>query len=384
LAAFILFGATGHQLGAIEEFYTHEGNAHSRARPGRGDRARGLWRVHRQHRGLRLRLGHRVRLADRGVGRLLVQGRALRRSRDRHGQGRRQVVQPGRLGGRREAKADLGAQTKYIETTDQKDYASNIKQFTDAKYDVIVTVGFLMADATVQAAKAYPDTKFIGVDQFVDTTKVTSPNLTGLVFPEDKAGYAVGYLAGLMTKTNKIGAVNGQEIPPVQKYFKGYEAGAKAANPKVTVTGVYHPAGTTAFSDPVWGAGEAKKQLAQGVDIIFGIGGGTGNGALGEVAKTAGAGDKLFCIGVDQDQYNTLPAARPCLVTSAEKLITKGVSDLLKQAKDGSIKAGNFDGDTGISDFHDLASKVPADVQTKVKDIVAKLTDGSLQTGVKL
>ena len=282
------------------------------------------------------------------------------------------------------AKADLGAQTKYIETTDQKDYASNIKQFTDAKYDVIVTVGFLMADATVQAAKQYPDTKFIGVDQFVDTTKVTSPNITGLVFPEDKAGYAVGYLAGLLTKTNKIGAVNGQEIPPVQKYFKGYEAGAKAANPKVTVTGVYHPAGTTAFSDPVWGAGEAKKQLAQGVDIIFGIGGGTGNGALGEVAKTAGAGDKLFCIGVDQDQYNTLPAARPCLVTSAEKLITKGVSDMLKQAKDGSLKAGNFDGDTGISDFHDLASKVPADVQTKVKDIVAKLTDGSLQTGVKL
>ena len=274
-----------------------------------------------------------------------------------------------------------GAQTKYIETTDAKDYASNIKQFTDAKYDVIVTVGFLMADATAAAAKANTETKFIGVDQ--DQSKA-GPNVTGLGFPEDKAGYAVGYLAGLMTKTNKLGAVNGLEIPPVQKYFKGYEAGAKAANPKVSVVGVYHPAADNAFADPVWGAGEAKKQLAQGVDIIFGIGGGTGNGALGEVAKTAGAGDKLFCIGVDLDQYNTLPEAKPCLVTSAEKKISEGVTKLLDEAKDGSIKGGNFLGTTGISDFHDLAGKVPADVKSKVEEIVKGLEDDSVKTGVTL
>jgi basic membrane protein A len=274
-----------------------------------------------------------------------------------------------------------GAQTKYIETTDAKDYAANIKQFTDAKYDVIVTVGFLMADATGAAGKANPDTKFIGVDQ--DQSKASS-NVTGLVFPEDKAGYAVGYLAGLLTKTNKLGAVNGLEIPPVQKYFKGYEAGAKAANPKVSVVGVYHPAADNAFGDPVWGAGEAKKQIAQGVDIIFGIGGGTGNGALGELAKTAGAGTDKFCIGVDLDQYNTLPEAKPCLITSAEKKISEGVTTLLGQAKDGTIKGGAFLGTTGISDFHDLASKVPAEVKTKVDAIVKGLEDGSVKTGVTL
>jgi basic membrane protein A len=280
------------------------------------------------------------------------------------------------------AKADLSAQTKYIETTDAKDYAANIKQFTDAKYDVIVTVGFLMADATKAAGKAYPETKFIGVDQ--DHKADGLANVTGLVFPEDKAGYAVGYLAGLLTKTNKLGAVNGLEIPPVQKYFKGYEAGAKAANPKVSVVGVYHPAADNAFGDPVWGAGEAKKQLAQGVDIIFGIGGGTGNGALGELAKTSGAGTDKFCIGVDVDQYNTLPEAKPCLVTSAEKKISDGVATLLGQAKDGSIKGGEFLGTTGISDFHDLADKVPAEVKTKVEAIVKGLEDGSIKTGVTL
>ena len=191
---------------------------------------------------------------------------------------------------------------KYIETQDAKDYAANMAQFTNKKYDAIVTVGFLMTDATLEAAKANPGTRFIGVDQGYDPAAVSGKNVTGLIFPEDQAGYGAGYLAGLMTKTNKLGQVLGLEIPPVQKFAKGFEAGAKAANPAITVTTVYHPAGDNAFNDPVWGAGEAKKQLAQGADIIFGAGGNTGNGALQEVAKAKGAGTEVFCIGVDTDQ----------------------------------------------------------------------------------
>lgn len=271
-----------------------------------------------------------------------------------------------------------GVQTKYIETKDAKDYAANLKQFTDQKYDAIVTVGFLMTEATQTAAKANTTTKFIGVDQFQE---VTVDNVTGLVFPEANAGYAAGYLAGLLTKTNKIGVVLGQEIPPTQNYAKGYELGSKAANPKVTVAKVYHPAGDNAFSDSPWGAGEAKKMLAQGSDIIFGAGGGTGNGALGETAKTTGAGTSLYCIGVDLDQWDTVPEAHPCLVTSAEKKLTDGTTDLLKQAKDGSIKGGNFDGKTGLAGFHDFDSKIPAEVKTKVADVVKGIEDGSIKVG---
>lgn len=286
--------------------------------------------------------------------------------------------------GVQKAKDSLGAHVRYIEPAEAKDYAASIKQFTDQKYDVVITVGFLTADPTVAAAAQNPGTKFVGVDQFIDTAKVKSPNLTGLTFPADQAGYAVGYLAGLLTKTGKIGAINGLEIPPVQKYFKGYEAGAKASNPKVEVVGVYHPAGGQPFNDPVWGAGEAKKQLAQGVDVIFGIGSNTGNGALNEVAKSSGAGTTRFCIGVDVDQWGTLPEARPCLVTSAEKLISDGVAGLLRQTGDGTIKGGNFLGKTGISQFHDFDGKIPADVKSKVEDVVKKLADGSLKTNVVL
>jgi basic membrane protein A len=275
----------------------------------------------------------------------------------------------------------LGGLSKYIETLDTKDYAANIKQFTDKKYDVIVTVGFLMADATVAAAQANPDTKFIGVDQFQATTV---DNLTGLVWNEDQAGYAAGYLAGLLTKSNKVGQVLGLEIPPVQRYAKGFEAGALAANSGVSVTTVYHPAGDAPFNDPEWGAAEADKQLAQGADVIFGAGGNTGNGALREIAKQAGAGTSIYCIGVDTDQWGTVPEAQPCLVTSAEKLISDGVTELVNAAKDGTIAGGNYTGKTGLAPFHDFDSKLSADIKDKVATVVAGLADGSIATGVKL
>jgi len=279
------------------------------------------------------------------------------------------------------AAAEVGGFYKYIETTDTKDYAANMGQFADKSYDVIVTVGFLMAEATVTAAKANPNIKFIGVDQFQGEEVA---NLTGLIFPEDQAGYGAGYLAGLMTKTNKIGSVLGLEIAPVQLFAKGFEAGAKAANAKVAVTTVYHPPADNGFGDPVWGAAEAKKQLAQGADIIFGAGGGTGNGALIEIAKAEGAGTAVFCIGVDTDQWGTVPEAQPCLITSAVKGLTLGTSDLVKKAFDASIAGGNFVGSAGIADYHDFASVVPMDVQDKVAGVVAGLKDGSIKTGVKL
>jgi basic membrane protein A len=279
------------------------------------------------------------------------------------------------------AAAEVGGFYKYIETTDSKDYAANLKQFTDKSYDVIVTVGFMLGEATAVAAKENPNSKFIGVDQF-QAEEVA--NLTGLIFPEDQAGYAAGYLAGLMTKTNKLGQVLGGEIPPVQKFAKGFEAGALKANPAVKVTTVYHASDGKEFSDPVWGAAEAKKQLAQGADIIFGAGGGTGNGALGEIAKAEGAGTSIFCIGVDLDQWNTVPEAQPCLVTSAMKGLVEGTSDLVKAAFDGSIKGGNFLGTTGLADYHDLASAVSADIQSEVAKVVAGLKDGSVKTGVTL
>lgn len=280
-----------------------------------------------------------------------------------------------------EAAQASGGYAKYIETVDPKDYATNIQQFVTAGYDVIVTVGFLMGEATVTEAKANTGIQFIGVDQF---QAEELPNLTGLVFPEDKAGYAAGYLAGLMTKTGKIGAVLGTDtVPPVKLFGEGYKAGALAANPSASVTLVYHEP-NNAFSDPEWGAAEAKKQLEQGHDIIFGAGGSTGNGALIEIAKAPGAGETIFCIGVDTDQFFTVPEAAKCLLTSAEKKLTLGTKDLILMAKDGKAPGGNYFGLTGLAPYHDTEAAVPEDVKAKVAEVIAGLDAGTIVTNVTL
>ncbi|MEC8271616.1 MAG: BMP family ABC transporter substrate-binding protein, partial [SAR324 cluster bacterium] len=188
--------------------------------------------------------------------------------------------------GVQEAKKQLGLNdrhVKYIETQDAKDYADNLAQFIDAEYNVIVTVGFALGDATVKAAKENPDTLFIGVDQFQGEA---IPNLAGLIFHEDQSGFLAGVLAAGMSKSGTIAAVLGTDlIPPVVAFNEGYISGAKSVNPKIKVLSTYHPGELSqAFVDPEWGAATAKQAIDQGADVIFGAGGLTGNGALQEVA----------------------------------------------------------------------------------------------------
>src|SRR2546428_4543935 len=198
---------------------------------------------------------------------------------------------------------------KVIVTKDVADYKQNIQQFIDQKFDVIVTVGFLIGTETLAAAKANPSVQFFGVDQFVPDP--IPANYQGLLFNEAQAGYLAGIVAGTITKSGKIGAVGGRsDVPPVVSYIKGYQNGAKAIKSSVTVTVNY----TEDFNAPDKGEASAKTMIGQGVDVIFQVAGLTGAGAL-RAARNA----KAYGIGVGSDQYHSLPAPRACHITSAGK-----------------------------------------------------------------
>lgn len=288
--------------------------------------------------------------------------------------------------GVQQAEAELGAQIDFVETTNATDYAANIGLFAGNNYDVVVTVGFALAEATIQAAAQYPDIDFIGVDQFIgpegppDWEGDWPPaNLAGLIFPEDQSGFLAGVLAGLMTETDTIAAVLGTDlVPPVVAFKEGYEAGARYVNEDIEIISTYHPGGLdVAFTDPGWGADTARQALDQGADIVFGAGGNTGNGALGEVANHEGA----YCIGVDSDQWETVPAAHPCLITSAMKLITPGVFDLVAASQSGSFPSGNYVGEVGLAPFHDFEDDVPQEVKDRLDEVRAGLESGEIETG---
>ncbi len=276
----------------------------------------------------------------------------------------------------------LCVKARVIESNQPTDYQKNMQLFIDQKYDMIVTVGFLLGDDTLAVAKANPNVKFAIVDYAYDKPPA---NLTGLVFREDQAGFLAGIVAGKMTKTGIIGGVYGLDIPPVHKYRVGYENGAKYANPAVKALGVYQPpSGAKSFNDPDWGKQQATAMFGQGADIVFGAGGNTGNGAL----LAAVQANKL-CVGVDVDQFNSYPDAQKCLVTSAEKHIALAVktaiTDMVKNTwpANGLLSFDAKNAGVGVSPFHNYDSQVPADVKTMVQEALKKLADGTLDTGYK-
>jgi len=280
-----------------------------------------------------------------------------------------------------QAEQELGSYVQYIETTNTKDYAKNIATLGDDGYDVIVTVGYALGEATVAAAAIYPDVDFIGVDQFQANTV---DGIAGLNFSEDQAGFLVGALAAMMSRSHKIGAVCGTDaFPPVWRFGEGYKAGALYADQLMGITTevfvVYHSdvGIDKTFTDPQWGMETARSIMDQGADVIFGCGGITGDGAI-TVAAQAGA----YAIGMNTDQYMTLPEAAPRMLSSAIKLIPSGVFELIKLAKEGSLPSGNYFGNVSYAPFHDLEHEVLDEVKAMMEQISADLLNGSIRTDV--
>jgi basic membrane protein A len=283
---------------------------------------------------------------------------------------------------------------KFIESKQPTDYEKNIDQFATEKYDVIITVGFLMGDATAVKAKQYPNIKFAIIDNQYFPTKGVAycddtikdcyvdgglTNVTSLMFQEDQVGYLAGVLAAGMSKTGTVCTVSGMEIPPVQRYVIGFQNGAKWMKADTKTLNVYIPS----FTDPAKGKETGQSMIGQGCDVVFGVGGNTGNGGL-----LAAKEQNLMAIGVDVDQYNTYPEVKDALVSSAMKNVDAAVYNYLKTVKDGTVKAGAMTANlsnngVGLAPFHDWDSKVPQAVKDKIKEATDGLKGGTIQTGYK-
>ena len=271
-----------------------------------------------------------------------------------------------------------------IVTKDIADYKQNIQQLVDQKYDIIVTVGFLIGTDTLAAAQKNPTIQFFGVDQFIcvpldandKACKGAIPtNYEGLLFNEAQAGYLAGIVAGTITKSGKIGAVGGRsDVPPVVNYIKGYENGAKSVKANVAVSSVY----VEDFNAPDKGEAAAKTMIGQGVDVLFQVAGLTGAGVL-----RAACNAKVYGIGVDVDQYLSLPDSKGCIITSAEKRLQNATRDAIKRFKDKGKQTGNFTNDAtnegiGVSEIRNL-SPVPSGLTDKIKQATEDMKSGKLK-----
>jgi basic membrane protein A len=276
------------------------------------------------------------------------------------------------------AKSELGADTRVLTSKSNADYVPNLSTLAQQKYDLVIGVGFLMAEAVDTVATKFPDTKFAVIDVDQATMKHKPANVQGLLFAEQQSGYLAGYLAGLYTKDaggkQVIGSVGGQKIPPVDHYIAGYQAGAKAANPGIKTLNGY----SQDFVDQAKCKELALNQIAEGAQVVFQVAGQCGLGVL-DAAKEK----NVQGIGVDADQSYLGPQ----VLTSAIKKVDVAVFDSVKGVQDGSFAGGKntvFDltnDGAGIGKISAKGAKYEADVQGvsdkiksgEIKDIPAEV-----------
>ncbi|EEH63723.1 basic membrane protein [Gleimia coleocanis DSM 15436] len=292
--------------------------------------------------------------------------------------------------GLKRAEAELGVEIKYTESHSAADYDPNIEALLSDNCDIIVGVGFLMADIIKEKAAANPDVKFA----IVDFNYEEKPeNLKPLVFKTSEASYLAGYVAAGMTETGKIGTFVGLNIPTTAIFADGFEDGMKKYNEEhsadVKLVGwdkeKQDGIATGDFSDVSKGQTFSKQMIEQGVDVIMPVAGPVGAGAIA-AAKEANNGTKV--IWVDADGYNTQPDGKDLILTSVVKEIGNSVFDAIKSLVDdqftGEAYVGTLkNGGVSLAPFHDFDAKVPAEVKEGVKALQEKIISGEIKVESK-
>jgi len=269
----------------------------------------------------------------------------------------------------------FGVEFAEFEPGQDADRETGLRKLAQAGYDVIVGVGFLFSDAMRKVAADYPDVKFACVDFDAKPGETLPPNLEGLTFREEEGSFLVGVIAGMVSETGRLGFVGGMNIPLIHKFEAGYVAGAKYANPDVSVTVAYAGATPQAFADPAKGKELALLQYGRGVDVIYHASGSTGNGVI-EAAKETGK----YAIGVDSNQNYMAPGK---VLTSMIKRVDNAVYMTIQSVLDGTFKGGLREfglAEDGVGYAVDEYNEtlITEEIRAKVEDAKARIIAGEI------
>jgi basic membrane protein A len=257
------------------------------------------------------------------------------------------------------AQKQLGVTGRVLESHQNADYVPNLSSLAQQHFDLVIGVGFLMANAVDTVATKFPKVNFAIVDFSQAALEHKPTNVLGILFKEQESGYLAGYLAGLVVKHQGgkqiVSTVGGQKIPPVDRYIAGFQAGARAADPGIKTLNSY----SQDFVDPAKCKEIALNQIGAGSQVVMQVAGGCGLGAL-DAAKER----HVWGIGADADQS----FLGPHILTSALKKDDVAVFKTIKSVQDGTFRGGRdvvFDVKSGAAGLGKISPKVP-------KDIVAK------------
>jgi basic membrane protein A len=278
------------------------------------------------------------------------------------------------------AKSEFGFDVKELEATAGETDAQKedrLRQLAEGGYNPVIAVGFAYCAAIGKVAKDTPDVKFAIIDDYEDTCK--GDNIANLTFAEEQGSFLVGVAAALKSQTGNVGFVGGVNVPLIQKFQAGFQAGVKAAksSDQVQVKYLTQPPDFTGFNDPAKGETAANGMYDAGADVVYAAAGGSGAG----VFKAAKAKGKLG-IGVDSDQYNQAPLAdvKDVILTSMLKKVDVAVYDFITSVKDGKFAAGQkvYDLKAGGIDYATSGGKID-DIKSQLDDYKQKIISGAIK-----
>ncbi len=267
--------------------------------------------------------------------------------------------------GLQRAMEDLGIEAKYLESSTDADYATNIETFVDEDYDLIICVGFMLADATREAAEENPEQRFAIID---DSSCADLENVTCLMFEQSQASYLVGYVAGLTTESNTVGFALGMATEIMNQFGYGYCAGVLDANPDATIL----QRNINNFGDAATGKSMTNEMITNGADVVFHAAGGSGLGTI-EACKEAG----VWAIGVDSDQSVIAPET---VLTSAMKRVDNASYDVAKACLEGTLEGGivTYDLASAGVDIAPTTDNLPEDVLEAVEQVKEQIIAGDV------
>jgi basic membrane protein A len=283
------------------------------------------------------------------------------------------------------SKADKSVTVKYLQSNSSSDYVPNIQAFIQQKCGIIVTVGFLMAQATQNAAKADPSAHFAIVDnEYTPAVK----NIKALTYETNQDAFLGGYLAASVSTSKVVGTFGGENIPTVTLYMDGFVAGVRYYDQKnhadVKVLG-WNPNTqkgefANSFTDQSAGKLDTQNLINNGADVIFPVAGSVG---LGSAQAVQQAGSGHYMEWVDTDGCIAAPQYCSLFLTSVTKGIQTSVRDAVLGAAQGKFAGGNYigtlaNGGVALSPFHQLASKIPAGVPAELKTITKGIENGTI------
>ena len=288
--------------------------------------------------------------------------------------------------GMQAAKAKNGnIKVDYTQSGAEADYGPNLNGYVQQKCDLIVAVGGLMGKATGEAATANPSQKFAIVD-----AKIDSKNVFSMQFDTAQAAFLAGYLAAGMSKSGVVGTYGGLKIPPVTIFMDGFVDGVaqynkiKSKNVKVLGWDKATQNGSFAgsFTDQNGGKRLSDQFVAQKADVIMPVAGGTGLGTAAGAQQSNGA---YTVIWVDQDGCVSAQQYCSVFLSTVVKNISDAVRDAVLKAADGTLEGGG--GSTGtlanngvqLAQFHEMDSKVPADLKSELEQLKADVVSGKVQ-----